>query len=40
MSEDQGFKSLRFYNWKKKEIIFTDVDLAEVYHQQQIEQTE
>ena len=39
-AEDQGFKLLKFYHQKNKEIIFPDVDLTGVYHQQQIEQIE
>ena len=33
MAGDQGFKSLKFYNNKKKELIFPDVDLEGVDHQ-------
>ena len=38
--EDQGFKSLKGYNKKMKVIVFTDIYLAVMYHQQQIEQME
>ena len=37
MAEEQGLKSLKVCNNKKKEIIFPGVDLAGVDHQQQIE---
>ena len=40
MAEEQGFRSLKLYSLKKKEIISPDVDLAGVEHQQQLEQIE
>ena len=38
MAEEQGFKLLKIYNRKKKQIIFSGIDLAGVDDQQQIEQ--
>ena len=40
MLEEQGFKSLKFYNKNNKEIVFPDIYSAGVDHQQQIEQSE
>ena len=40
MTEEQGFKSLKFSNREKKQVIFPNVDLAEADHQQQIDQIE
>ena len=40
MTGEQGFKSLNFYNKKKKEFIFPYVDLEGVDHQKQIEEME
>ena len=36
----EWIKAIEIYNWKKKEIIFPDVNLAGVDHQQQTEQIE
>ena len=40
MEEWQGFKSLKYYNRKSREIIFPGVNLARVDHQQQMKKTE
>ena len=40
MLEEQGFKSLKFYNKNNKEIVLPDIYLAGVDHQQQIEKSE
>ena len=34
MAQDQVFKPIKFYNWKKKSIIFLDVDFSGVDHHQ------
>ena len=40
MEEWQGFKSLKYYNRKNREIIFPGVNLAGVDHQQKMEKNE